>query len=103
MKAFLKGSLHFLWRIIKWFLILSIASVILFRFVAPPFTPLMIIRCVQQLFDKDKQVRMSKDWVTLDKMSAALPLAVMAAEDQKFEDHFGFDFEAIKKAEQFNE
>jgi monofunctional biosynthetic peptidoglycan transglycosylase len=86
----------------KWFFILSIVTVIIYRFVPPPFTPLMIIRCTQQLFDKDKHVRLSKDWVSLDEMSPALPLAVMAAEDQRFEEHFGFDFEAIKKAEQYN-
>jgi len=39
----------------------------------------------------------------MDDMSPALPLAVMAAEDQKFEEHFGFDFDAIKKAEKYNE
>ena len=31
-----------------------------------------------------------------------MSLAAMAAEDQKFEDHFGFDMEAIKKAEEYN-
>jgi monofunctional biosynthetic peptidoglycan transglycosylase len=103
LKTFFKASLRIFWKILKWFLILSIASVVLFRFIPPPFTPLMLIRCTQQLFDNDKKVRLSKDWVSLSNMSPALPLAVMAAEDQKFEDHFGFDFEAIKKAEKFNE
>jgi monofunctional biosynthetic peptidoglycan transglycosylase len=32
-----------------------------------------------------------------------MPLAVMAAEDQNFEEHFGFDMKAIKKAEEYNE
>ena len=36
-------------------------------------------------------------------MSAAMPLAAMAAEDQKFEEHFGFDLEAIEKAKKYNE
>jgi monofunctional biosynthetic peptidoglycan transglycosylase len=102
-KGFLKRILRIVWKIIKWFFILSIASVILFRFVPPPFTPLMVIRTVQQMFDSEKKVRLSKQWVSLEEMSSAMPLAVMAAEDQKFEDHFGFDFEAIKKAEKYNE
>jgi monofunctional biosynthetic peptidoglycan transglycosylase len=102
-KGFFKKILWLVWKIIKWFLILSIASVVLFRFVPPPFTPLMVIRTVQQVFDSEKKVRLSKQWVSLEKMSSALPLAVMAAEDQKFEEHFGFDFEAIRKAEKFNE
>ena len=32
-----------------------------------------------------------------------MPLAVIAAEDQKFPHHWGFDFEAIQKAFKFNE
>jgi len=40
--------------------------------------------------------------VPLEKISSAMPLAVIAAEDQKFEEHFGFDLEAIKKAEKYN-
>ncbi len=32
-----------------------------------------------------------------------MPLAVMAAEDQNFEEHFGFDFKAIKKAGEYNQ
>lgn len=78
-------------------------SVILFRFIPPPFTPLMVIRTTQQLFDSEKKVRLKKQWVSLEDMSSAMPLAVMAAEDQKFEEHFGFDFKAIEKAQKYNE
>lgn len=88
-------------RIVAGFFILSILSVILFRFVPVPVTPLMLIRCVEQLTD-GRSLRMSKDWTSLDKMSPALPLAVIAAEDQRFEEHFGFDFDAIQKAQRYN-
>jgi monofunctional glycosyltransferase len=97
-----KRILRIALKVVKWFLILSIGGVILFRFIPPPFTPLMIIRCWQQLFDKNKDVRLKKQWLSLEEMSPALPLAVMAAEDQKFDDHFGFDFDAIKKAGRYN-
>ena len=90
-------------KIVIWFLILSIASVIIFRFVPVPFTPLMLYRCGQQLFSADKKLKMKKDWTSLDETSSAMPLAVIAAEDQNFEEHFGFDFNAIKKAQQYNE
>ncbi len=89
-------------KVFLWFIGLSIASVILFRFVPVPFTPLMIIRCAEQLFG-DKELSLKKDWVSLEEMSAALPLAVIAAEDQNFEEHFGFDMEAIAKARKYNE
>lgn len=102
MKLFLKKLLRFFLRIIKWFFILSVASVILFRFVPVPLTPLMLLRCGQQLFSHDKKVRLKKDWTCLEDMSPAMPLAVMAAEDQNFEEHFGFDFGAIQKAQRYN-
>lgn len=74
---------------------------IIFRFVPIPVTPLMLIRCVEQKWD-GKEMKLKKDWVSLDKISSAMPLAVIAAEDQKFEEHFGFDLEAIRKAENYN-
>jgi monofunctional biosynthetic peptidoglycan transglycosylase len=89
-------------KIIIWFICLSILSVILFRFIPIPFTPLMIIRCAGQKFD-GKDLKLTKDWVSLDEISPVMPLAVMAAEDQNFEEHFGFDMKAIKKAEEYNE
>ncbi len=89
-------------KIILWFFGLSIFSVLFFRFIPIPLTPLMVIRCVQQLAD-GKNLTLKKDWVSLDKMSAALPLAAIAAEDQNFEEHFGFDLDAISKARKYNE
>ena len=89
-------------RIVIWFFILSVFSVILFRFVPVPLTPLMLIRCVEQKFD-GRPMQMQKDWVPLEQISPAMPLAAIAAEDQNFEDHFGFDLKAIQKAEKYNE
>ncbi len=103
MKKFFKRIGAWLLKIIKWFFILSIGSTILFRFVPVPFTTLMIIRCAQQIFSSDKKLTLKKDWTSLDEMSPAMPLAVMASEDQNFEEHFGFDFDAIKKAEKYND
>jgi monofunctional biosynthetic peptidoglycan transglycosylase len=50
-----------------------------------------------------EQKAFSRTWRDLDEISRDMPLAVMAAEDQKFMDHFGFDVEAIRKAMDFNE
>jgi monofunctional biosynthetic peptidoglycan transglycosylase len=90
-------------KIILWFFILSIATVIIYRFIPPPITPLMIQRCMEQAFDKKKKVKLDKDWVSLEKISSSLPLAVITAEDQKFAEHFGFDIEAIQKAQKYND
>lgn len=87
-----------IWKVSLWFFGLSIGLVILYRFVPVPVTPLMIIRLVEQAFDPEKDVRLYKDWVSIDEMSRHAAQAVYAAEDQKFLDHRGFDFEAMEKA-----
>jgi len=48
-------------------------------------------------------MKLRKDWSCIEKISPTMPLAVIAAEDQNFEEHFGFDMEAIKKAGKYND
>jgi len=84
-------------KICLWFVVLSVFSVLLFRFVPVPFTPLMISRYFEQKAD-DKETHSSHDWVSIDKISPNLQKAVIASEDDKFLTHHGFNFEAMKKA-----
>ena len=101
-----KSFLGRLWRITKkviiWFFILSITSTILFRWVPIPVTPLMLFRCVGQKMD-GKEMKLDKDWVSLDEISPHLQLAVVCSEDQNFLKHYGVDFGALKKALAENE
>ena len=86
-----------IWKTIVGFLIISIVSTILFRWLPVPFTPLMLKRCVEQKMD-NKLMKLKKDWVSLDEISPHLQLAVVCCEDQNFLLHYGFDFKALKKA-----
>lgn len=86
------------WKTTMWFFIVSIGLTIIYRYIPVPITPLMVIRLVQQTFDSEKEVRLNKDWVPMSEISKNAPQAVFAAEDQKFLDHKGFDFEAMEKA-----
>ena len=72
-----------------------VTAVILYRFVPPPVTPLMVIRAVE---GKGLDHR----WKSIAKVSPALPRALIAAEDAKFCEHRGFDFEALQKAYENN-
>jgi monofunctional biosynthetic peptidoglycan transglycosylase len=101
--AMLKKLSRWILRLLFWFFIVSVGSTAIFRFIPPPLTPLMVIRCFEQAFDENRDVRLYKDWVPLEKISAKLPLAVITSEDQKFDEHFGFDLEAIEKARKYNE
>ena len=98
----LRHLLPYLKKAVYAFLISSILSVIVFRFVPIPFTPLMIVRVVEQWI-AGKPARLVKDWESLDNLSKNIPLAVMASEDQKFIAHWGFDTEAIAKAYKNNQ
>jgi monofunctional biosynthetic peptidoglycan transglycosylase len=101
-KEFLKKLWRFTWKAAMWFFIVSIVSVIFFRWVPIPVTPLMLIRCVEHKMD-GKEMKLNKDWVSLDQISPSLQLAVVCSEDQNFIKHNGFDFEAIEKAMDYNE
>ena len=84
------------------FFVSSILSVFVLRFNIPvKATPLMFIRTVQQI-SKGEEIKWHHSWVPLDSMSAYLPLAVIASEDQKFLSHRGFDTDAIQQAVQEN-
>jgi monofunctional glycosyltransferase len=92
-----KTIFRFLWKAAVWFAGLSIFSVVIFRFVPVPVTPLMLIRCGEQLFSSD-ELRLKHDWVSIDEISKNLPLAVVCSEDQNFMNHSGFDLEAIQRS-----
>ncbi|OFX59367.1 MAG: monofunctional biosynthetic peptidoglycan transglycosylase [Bacteroidetes bacterium GWA2_30_7] len=100
--GFFKRIFKLLIKSIIIFLVLSVLSTLFFRFVPIPFTPLMIIRLAQQTFG-DKDVTFKKDWVSIDEMSKNVVIAAIAAEDQKFPEHWGFDIESIEKAMKNNQ
>ena len=92
-----KKILWFLWKATLWFIGISLVLVILFKFVPVPFTPLMIIRSIEQKID-GKPMILSHDWVPLEEISPHLQKAVIASEDQLFLTQYGFDFNALEKA-----
>lgn len=101
MREFLKKLPPILKKSIIIFVSLSIFSTIFFRFVNPPLTPLMIIRFIEHNKKAGKR-NYERKWVNLNKISPNMILAAVAAEDNKFPDHFGVDWEAIQAARQIN-
>lgn len=92
-------------NILKWIVVVFFASTILsvvaLRFLPVYFTPLMFIRCYEQI-GEGKSLKLKHHWVSLDKISPSLPMAVMASEDAKFLQHHGFDYQAIEHAAKRN-
>ena len=93
---------HKLLSIIKYLAILAFSLVLLFAFVPVPVTGVMIERQIQALWNNHKSYELQHDWVPFEQISAAMKQAVVAAEDQKFPDHYGFDTVAIEKALEYN-
>ncbi|HKY89598.1 MAG TPA: monofunctional biosynthetic peptidoglycan transglycosylase [Nevskiaceae bacterium] len=75
----------------------------LLRFV-PAWTSSFMVRYqFERLTSEKKMPALRHDWVSWDEIAPAAKIAVIAAEDQKFPDHFGFDLEAIEKARAHNQ
>jgi monofunctional biosynthetic peptidoglycan transglycosylase len=77
-------------------------QVLLLRWLDPPVSAFMVARRLQAVGAGDWRFRVAYDWRDLDRIASCLPLALIAAEDQNFANHHGFDFRAIHKARQHN-
>ena len=96
-KAGLRRGWSRLLRRLRWLALLlllastlgSIGLVILLRWVDPPLSAVML----QRLVGEGRPQR--QEWVDLERIDPQMVLAVVAAEDQRFPDHWGFDTEQI--------
>ena len=93
-KRFIKKTLI---GIVAAFFASTILSVLILRWMPVWFTPLMFIRCAQQV-SAGEEMKLRHRWVSLDEISPSLPTAVMASEDAHFLEHNGFDYKAIEHA-----
>lgn len=73
------------------------AMMILFSFLPVPYSAYMVEQKVGHLLQGERY-EIKKTWVSLDNIAWQMQMAVIAAEDQKFDRHFGFDLEAIQLA-----
>jgi monofunctional biosynthetic peptidoglycan transglycosylase len=80
-----------------WFVVLSVGGVILLKWVPVLVTPTMLDRKFTALAE-GRDAELHYDWTPYDHLSPQAALAVVAAEDQRFPDHFGFDFDAMGTA-----
>lgn len=95
-KNFLRGLWKWTKRIFLWLFIFQLFYIIMLKWVNPPIT-------VTQLVSWISGHGLKRDYVRSSVMSPNAKLAVIAAEDQLFPDHSGFDWKSIKKAMKYNE
>lgn len=85
-------------RLFIWFLLLTVLPVLALRWVEPPTSAFMLQRQWDAWRQDQKNFKLEYDWIDWENISRHVPLAVVAAEDQKFPQHWGFDRKQISKA-----
>jgi len=81
----------------------SAGLVALLRWINPPYSAFMAQTQIAAWAKRDRSYVFRHRWADLNQISPNLPLAVVASEDQKFPEHWGFDVEAIEKAYELNQ
>ncbi len=79
------------------FFVISVLLVFAMRWINPITSSIMIQRQIAGLLDGEFEL-VKYHWVSYDDVSKYMPIAIVAAEDQNFPNHFGFDFKQIEKA-----
>ncbi|TKB96755.1 monofunctional biosynthetic peptidoglycan transglycosylase [Pedobacter cryophilus] len=100
-KFSVKKIARLLFKAMLWFFGVTIFWVLLYKFINPPITFLMVERGFERKAD-GKEWKLERKWRDFDELSFNLKKAALAGEDSRFMTHYGFDLEAIGKAYEKN-
>lgn len=93
------------WRLSLWLILglvgISVLPVLLLRWIDPPSSMVMLARKAET--GEQPGYVLEYRWRDWEQLSPRLPIALVAAEDQQFPQHRGFDLAAIEKALDHNE
>ncbi len=98
MKKLFLNALKFIFSVAVVFVVVTLFIVIIFKWYNPPVTAFMqknMSKSYLGIFDKPI---IKQKWTSFDNISNHIKIAVIASEDQRFKEHFGFDVEAIEDA-----
>ena len=90
----MKSIFKILLRIFAVFVVFSLCWVMLYKYVPVRWTPLMLKRSIENVGKKD--YRTQRVWVKIDEISPVMVRAVMVAEDGRFMEHNGIDFQQLR-------
>jgi len=99
-----KKNRKWVYRVMKWgcgllvmLVLISILQVVSLKYIDPPFFPINPIRALISAFDA-QAAEMPVNWRSLRQISPHIKRAVLAAEDQRFLTHNGFDLIELNEA-----
>ncbi len=98
LKKIFSSSVKIILKSFVGFFFITAFVVLLFKWINPPTSSIMIQRKISALFEGKKKQVILNEWVGYNSISKYMALAVIASEDQNFPNHFGFDVEQIEKA-----
>jgi monofunctional biosynthetic peptidoglycan transglycosylase len=98
-----KRGLRWIGLLILAWMVITIALVFSLRWFDPPTTSFIIRDRLSAWIDDEKNYRFDHQWVDFKYISRPMKLAVITSEDQKFPDHYGFDFESMQRAWDYNQ
>jgi monofunctional biosynthetic peptidoglycan transglycosylase len=101
-QSWYKRIKNIFFKVMLWFFTISVFWVLLYKFVNPPITFLMLQRGIERKVD-GKDWKIDKQWRDFDELSLNLKKAAIAGEDARFLSHYGFDLKAILKAYEKNQ
>ncbi len=84
--------------VVATFVVTSVLAVVAYRWVPPPTSAFVLARRIDAWTGALPNKPIERRWVSANKVSPEMFIAVVAAEDQQFPQHFGFDLAAIEKA-----
>lgn len=84
-------------------LLFPVAVIAALRWIPPPVSSFMIGTKLDLIAAGARDTRIRYRWVDYERIAPTMRLAVVAAEDQRFNQHSGFDWDAIGKAMQHNQ
>lgn len=93
--SLLRRTLRYVWWFALLWLAASAAAVTVLRWIDPPTSAFMLRERFQ---DSPRAVAVRHRWVDWEEMSPHAKVAVIAAEDQRFPEHHGFDLHSINDA-----
>lgn len=105
----MKKAWHLTKTLVQWLLLLLLVyqlwifcHLLVWKWVNPGETSFMDIR-LDELQEQNPKAELKHQWVDYAKISTHLKRAVVAAEDDRFMDHYGFDMRGIERALKKNE
>jgi monofunctional biosynthetic peptidoglycan transglycosylase len=96
-RVWLSRPLGIFWRALLGFVVLSIVLVLVFRLV-PVFGSMVMVERKVESWVAREPIRIEHQWLAWDQLSDHAKLAVIAAEDQRFPEHRGFDIQEMRRA-----